>query len=168
VRHVLIAAVLLLAPVAAHTQQNAPDPARRAAMEARRDSLEAELLNRFMDQLDRELRLDADQRTRTERALRTGAGRRRELMRASGELRGQLHRALRSTATADAEYTRLLAEHDALRQREHDLWRREQDELARILTPRQRAQFIVQWARFQDSVRDIIAQRMRAGGGPRH
>jgi Spy/CpxP family protein refolding chaperone len=169
-RHVLLAPllVLLLLPAPARAQQSAPDPARRAAMEARRDSLEAELMNRFVEQLSRELRLDGEQRSRTERALRIGAERRRELMRASGELRGQMHRALRDPATADAEFVRLLGEQDALRQRENDLWRREQDDLARILTPRQRAQFVVQWARFQDSVREIIVQHMRGGGAPRH
>jgi Spy/CpxP family protein refolding chaperone len=159
----LLAVMLLLVPVAVDAQQSAPDPARRAAMEARRDSLETELHNRFMDQLTRELALQGEQRARMERTLRANAGQRRELMHSSGELRGQLHRALRSAATTDAEFTRLLAAQDALRQRESDLWRAEQDELARFLTPRQRAQFVVQYARFQDSVRDILTQHMRAG-----
>jgi Spy/CpxP family protein refolding chaperone len=146
-------------------QQSSPDPARRAAIEARRDSLEAEILNRFVEQLTQELKLDANQRTRTERSLRVGAHRRRELMRASGELRGEIVRALRNSTTTDAEFNRLLAQQETLRQREHDLWTREQDDLARILTPRQRAQFIIQWARFQDNVREILADQMRRQGG---
>lgn len=162
-----IAMMLAVAPSAGWAQQSPPDPARRAALEARRDSLEAEILNRFVEQLTRELRLDADQKQRTERTLRIGAHRRRELMRASGELRGEMIRALRSSTTTDAEFTRLLAQQESLRLRENDLWTREQDELARILNPRQRAQFVLQWARFQDNVREIVAQQMRGAGPPR-
>jgi Spy/CpxP family protein refolding chaperone len=158
--------IALLLPATAQAQQPGSDPVRRAAMEARRDSLEAEIMNRFMTLLNRELRLDADQRARTERTLRAGADRRRDLMRASAELRGELHRALRSNATSDADFVRLLTEHETLRQRESELWRREQDELARILTPRQRAHFVVQWARFQESIRDIVIQQARPAGGP--
>jgi Spy/CpxP family protein refolding chaperone len=158
--------LLVAAPALAQAQQSAPDPARRAAIEARRDSLETEIMNRFMEQLNRELRLDPRQRARAERTLRTGALRRRELMRESGELRAELHRALRSNTTPDAEFHRLLNEHEALRQREHELWRTEQEELARIFTPRQRAHFLVQWVRFQDTVREILAQQMRQQGGP--
>jgi Spy/CpxP family protein refolding chaperone len=159
-------AILLAVPGLGHTQQQAGsshDAARRAALEARRDSLEAEIMNRFVEQLSRELKLDATQRAQTERALRTGAHRRRELMRASGELRGEMIRALRNPATTDAEFSRLLAQQESLRLRESDLWTREQDELARILNPRQRTQFAMQWARFQDDVREIVAQQMRGG-----
>jgi Spy/CpxP family protein refolding chaperone len=163
----LLVALCAATPALAQAQQGSPDHARRAAMEARRDSLEAEILNRFVDQLSRELRLDADQRARTERTLRVGAHRRRELMRASGELRGEMIRALRSASTTDAEFTRLLAQQESLRLRENDLWTREQDELARILSPRQRAQFIIQWARFQDNVREILAHQLRGQGPPR-
>jgi Spy/CpxP family protein refolding chaperone len=161
--------LLLLVPGAARAQQGSQDPARRAAMEARRDSLETAIMQRFIDQLTRELRLDTDQRTQTERVLRDGAVRRRELMHASGELRARLHRALRSNTTADADFMRLVAEQEALRQREAELWRREQDELARVLTPRQRVHFLVQYARFHDNVREILSQQMRPGGdSPRH
>jgi Spy/CpxP family protein refolding chaperone len=166
-RILLLVGVLLLVAPAASAQQGA-DPARRAALEARRDSLEAAVMQRFVDQLHRELRLDAEQRAQTERVLREGGLRRRELMRASGELRSRLHRAIRAADTPDAEFHRLLAEHETLRHRENELWRREQDELAGILSPRQRAQFLVQWVRFQDQVRDIIAQQLRAGGSSRH
>jgi Spy/CpxP family protein refolding chaperone len=163
----LVGALLLVAP-SASAQQGAPDPTRRAALEARRDSLEAAVMQRFVDQLHRELRLDAEQRAQTERVLRDGGLRRRELMRASGELRSRLHRGIRAADTPDAEFHRLLAEHETLRHRENELWRREQDELAGILSPRQRAQFLVQWVRFQDQVRDILAQQLRAGGSSRH
>jgi hypothetical protein len=149
-------------PLAASAQrQGDMDPARRAALEARRDSLENEILNRFVHQLTRELKLDAGQRARTELTLRAGAQRRRELMRATGELRGEMVRALRNPATPDGEFQRLLAQQDSLRLRENELWTREQEELARILNPRQRTQFIMQWARFQHEIRDIVAQHLR-------
>jgi Spy/CpxP family protein refolding chaperone len=168
-RRALWMLLLLLSPAVVQAQQGGGDSAaRRAALEARRDSLETAVMKRFVDQLTRELRLGAEQRVETERVLREGGLRRRELMRSSGELRTRLYRAIRSPETAEADYLRLLLEHENLRQREQELWRREQEELARVLTPRQRAQFLVQWARFEDQVRDIIAQQMRPGGPPRH
>jgi CBS domain containing-hemolysin-like protein len=159
-------AVLALGVVlmpAASQAQHAPDAARRAAMEARRDSLETAIMQRFLDQLDRELALDAGQRTQTERVLRMNAVRRRHLMRASGELRGRMVRASRDQTTTDAEFTRLLADHESLRQRENEIWRLEQEELAGVLSPRQRTQLIMHWVRFQEEVRDIIMQQMRPG-----
>jgi Spy/CpxP family protein refolding chaperone len=152
---------LLPAATQAQQGQGPPDPARRALMEARRDSLENAIMQRFLDQLSRELSLDAEQLTQTERVLRAGASRRRDLMHASGELRMRLHRGARDRATTDAAFVKMLADHEALRQRENEIWRLEQDELARILSPRQRAQFVMHWVRFQDEVRDIIMQQMR-------
>lgn len=155
----LVLALLLGGPGLAEAQQ--PNPERRAALEARRDSLEAAVLDRFVDQLSKELNLERDQRRAMERTLRIGAHRRRELARASQELRGEMIRALRTDGTTDSEFTRLLAQQESLRLRENDLWTREQDELARILDPRQRALFVIQWARFQDEVREIISRQLR-------
>jgi hypothetical protein len=157
----LLCTVLLPAASQAQQGQGPPDRARRAAMEARRDSLENAIMQRFLAQLDRELGLDAEQRTQTEHVLREGALRRRELMLAAGELRMRLHRGSRDRSTTDAAFVKMLADHEALRQRESEIWRLEQDELARILSPRQRAQFVMHWVRFQDEVRDIIMQQLR-------
>ncbi|HSJ25756.1 MAG TPA: hypothetical protein VK929_13860 [Longimicrobiales bacterium] len=155
----VVLALLLGMPGLAEAQQSNQD--RRAALEARRDSLEAAVLDRFVDQLSKELKLERDQHRAMERTLRVGAHRRRQLARASIELRGEMIRALRSDDTTDSEFTRLLAQQESLRLRENDLWTREQDELARILNPRQRAHFIIQWARFQDEVREIISRQLR-------
>jgi Spy/CpxP family protein refolding chaperone len=157
----LLCMALLPAAIQAQQGQGPPDPARRAAMEARRDSLENAIMQRFLDQLGRELVLDAEQRAQTERVLRDGAARRRDLMHASAELRMRLHRGSRDRTTSDAAFVRMLADHEALRQRENEIWRLEQDELARVLSPRQRAQFVMHWVRFQDEVRTIIMQQMR-------
>jgi hypothetical protein len=166
---------LLLVPAVAgaQQQQQSPgsmrrlDPAQRAAEQARRDSLEAEIVQKFIGDLTRELKLDATQREEIERVLTESGARRRELMRTSGQLRGRMHRALRDPNTPDADFVKLLGEYDLLRVREHDLWRRDQDELARFLTVRQRAQFLIHWANFQDKVRDIIERRIREERGER-
>ncbi|MGH7465813.1 MAG: hypothetical protein ACREK1_11605 [Longimicrobiales bacterium] len=165
---VLVAALLVFAfaPACARAQQTGSE--RRAAMEARRDSLEAEVVQKFIQRLARDLELDAAQRSQTERVLRESGVQRRELSRASMNLRGRIFRATRNTAATDAEFLRLLAEHEALRAREYDLWRRDQDEFARFLSPRQRAQFVLSWARFQDDMRDILSRRMRQQGDSRN
>jgi hypothetical protein len=160
-KRLVIAAVLLLAPVAGHAQQTGTDQERRAAFEARRDSLEAEVVQKFVRRLGRELKLSATQQAQTEQVLRQSGLQRRELSRASMQLRGSIYRAARRDDTPDAEFIRLLGEHETLRVREHDLWRRDQEQLARILNPRQRAQFILSWAHFQDDMRDILSRRMR-------
>jgi Spy/CpxP family protein refolding chaperone len=164
----LLTAVLTMLcclPAPAAAQQPAADAGRRAALEARRDSLEAELMQRFLDQLFRELQVEAATRAEVERVVQEGAARRRELLRSSGELRLRLHRAMRNDAATDADFTRLLAAHEALRQRETEIWRGEQEQLARVLSPRQRAQFVVHWVRFHDQVRDIVMQQMRSRRG---
>lgn len=160
-KRLVIAAVLLLAPVAGHAQQTGTDQERRAAFEARRDSLEAEVVQKFVRRLGRDLKLSATQQAQTEQVLRQSGLQRRELSRASMQLRGRIYRAARSDDTPDAEFIRLLADHEELRVREHDLWRHDQEQLARILDPRQRAQFILSWAHFQDDMRDILSRRMR-------
>lgn len=160
-RMLLLIALLLVSPVALQAQRTGSDDARRAAMQARRDSLENEVMQKFIERLAKDLRLDADQRAQTERVMKRSGIRRSELMRRSGELRGRLHRALRSETTTDAEFQRLLADHDALRAQEHDLWRQDQNELAAVLTARQRVQFIISWAHFQETMREIMSQRSR-------
>lgn len=156
---------LVLLPAFANGQQQGPprrsDPARRAAEQAKRDSLEVEIVQKFIGDLTRELKLDATQRGQIEQVLKESGMRRRQLMRTSGELRGRMYRALRAGNTADADFVKMLGEYDLLRVREHDLWRRDQDELARFLTPRQRTQFLIHWANFQERVRDIIERRIR-------
>ena len=176
-RSLLILFTFLLLPAGLVAQQNTTDPsrrqadqARRAADQARRDSLEVVVVQKFIDQVTRELKLDAGQRGQLERVLKESGERRRALMRSSGELRGRMFRALRDTNTADADFGKMLAEYDQLRVREHDLWRRDQEELARYLNPRQRTQFLIEWSRFQERVREIVDDRMRElrGGQKQH
>jgi hypothetical protein len=67
--------------------------------------------------------------------------------------------ALRDTATSDAQLEQLLQEQRGLRQREHELWQREQDRLQHVLTPRQRVHFALLWLRLQDDARGLMMQR---------
>ncbi|HEX6134174.1 MAG TPA: Spy/CpxP family protein refolding chaperone [Longimicrobiales bacterium] len=168
-RRALIAlmAAACIVPAAAHAQQTGSEQERRAREQARRDSLETEIVHRFVRRLSRDLELSDQQRSQIEDVLRESGRNRRELSRASGALRGQIYRATRNSSTPDADFTRLLSEYETLRGREHDLWRREQQQLSAVLSPRQRAQFFMAWARFQDEMREIIARRMRDQDGSR-
>jgi hypothetical protein len=165
----LILLFLLLLPFAANAQQTSAtaggrhggDPAKRAAEQAKRDSLELEIAKKFMTQLTRDLKLDATQRSHVERVLQESGVRKKELARATSELRGRMSRAANDKNTADPDFQKLLAEYEQLRVREHDVWRRDQEELARFLTPRQRVQFLAHWARFQESVKEIADQKVR-------
>lgn len=161
-RRALLFWVLLLLPAGLAGQQT--DASRRAQLEARRDSLEREVVQKFVERLGRDLAMSDEQGARTTAILLESGTLRRALMRESSALRSRLHRAARASDMTDAEYTRLLAEHETLRTREHDLWRREQHELSRVLTPKQRVQFIIAWAHFQDDMREIISRRMREQG----
>ena len=156
-----LGALILFAPVAVQAQQSGSSAERRAAMQARRDSLEAEVVRKFIHRLTNDLKLDAAQRAETERVLHESGAQRRELSRASMQLRGRIYGALRNEGATDAEFIRLLAEHEALRTREHELWRHDQDRLAHFLTPRQRAHFVLSWAKFQEDMSDILSRRMR-------
>ena len=166
----MIVMLLALLPAAASAQdrqqRQPPTPAQMAAYAARRDSLENDIVNKFIDQLTRELKLDAEQRTQTQRVLRESGVRRRELSNAVRELRGRMSRAGRDPATTDADFNRLLMEFENLRGREHTLWQREQDELARLYSPRQRVQFIGKWADYQESLQEILSDRLRQGRHP--
>jgi Spy/CpxP family protein refolding chaperone len=156
---IVLASVVVLGLPA--TRAQAQRSAEHAAAEARRDSLEAEVMQSLMRRLSHDLRLDASQRKQVEAIMRAGADRRRDLARASGMLRRNLQRALRDDDTDDAAFLRLLAQHDSLRAREHDLWRRDQAELAAVLSPRQRADFILSWTSFQETLQEIVRRRSR-------
>ena len=166
-KRLMILMLLALLPAAARAQdrqqRQPPTPAQIAAYEARRDSLENDIVNKFIDQLTRELKLDAEQRAQTQRVLRESGARRRELSTATRELRTRMSHAGRQPATTEADFNRLLLEFENLRGREHSLWQREQEELARVYSPRQRVQFVVAWTRFQEQLREILSDRMRQG-----
>ena len=159
---IILCGALLLAPASLVGQQTT-EQQRREQERAKRDSLENEIVQRFVRRLSDDLQLTDAQIQQVQQVLLNVGVERRELSRASSTLRNQIYRAVRDSATADAQFVRLLAEYDVLRTREHELWRREQSQLAAILSPRQRAHFFIAWARFQDDLREIIWRRMREG-----
>ena len=152
----LLLVLLLLAlgaPLAAQTPG--------APLGRRRDRLEAQLLQRFTQQAGRELRLAVPEQARLGRVVQEVAAARRELNLAALDLRRRLTAAVRDTTITDAQLEQLLTEQRALRQREHDLWQREQQRLQQVLTPRQRVHFALLWLRLQDDARGLMMQRGR-------
>lgn len=147
---------LLLAPAAAVAQEG-HDP--------RRDQLQRQIVQRFMGHVSNELNLDAATRAKLQQALKESGDSRRALAESTTDLRLKMLVASRDSTTSDAEFRRLLAEMTALRQREEDLWKKDQDALARILTPRQHARFVFMWLRFQEQVREMALRPPPGGGG---
>lgn len=145
-RLVLMAALLVLPCVA---------QAQNPQMNARRQMLQGQIVQRFMDHVSTQLALDAGTRARLEQQMRQSGDRRRQLARNTADLRRDLMVAIRDSSTSDAEINRLLGQMTGLRQQEQDLWKSDQDALARILTPRQRARFVFMWLRFNEQIRDM-------------
>jgi Spy/CpxP family protein refolding chaperone len=155
----LISAALIavLLPAAAEAQAGRGRPA--AADSAQRAQLEARVLQRFFERTAEELALTGDQTTRLRTLFTDGVDRRRQVARQSAEIRRELAEAVREAGSSDAVLNRHLAALQALRQREHELWLREQQVLAELLTPRQRAVYMSRWLTLQDNVRDLMARR---------
>ncbi|HEY8469069.1 MAG TPA: hypothetical protein VIL18_05475 [Longimicrobiales bacterium] len=147
----------LVVPVAAAAQQQPG---------TRRGQLEHQVLNRFLDRAAQELELDAGGRARLERVLRTSVEQRRAIAAEAARLRQELNRALRDPATPDREFERLLNELAELRAREARLWREEQDALAGVLTPRQRARFMLISARVNERIRALRGTGGEPAGPP--
>jgi hypothetical protein len=129
-----------------------PTTEQRAEMEAR-------VIQRFAQHASRSMGLAPDVATRLEQILVEGARRRSDLFRETVDLRRRLAEAVQATNTTDAHFNRLMGEMTMLRGREQALWRRDQEALAQVLTPRQRAQFMVHWTELQDGVRGILDKR---------
>ena len=153
-RKLALVLAMLCVPAAAHAQQ--PDRQRR-------EQLEAQIVQRFLNHAAVEMKLDANARTRLEQHLRQSAPARRNLAMQATQLRGHMLRAVRDSSTPDSEFTRLISETTRLRDQEEALWKADQEALSRILTPRQHARFIVLWMRFNEQIRDMANRR----GGPR-
>lgn len=157
IRAWLLIGMLWPAVAGAQTQERGPPGQRRAA-------LEAQIFNRFMNRVTTDMQLDAPGRARLEQHLRQSGQQRRELAQRTVTLRRNLVQAVRNPATPDAEIDRLLTEFNSLRAQEEALWSRDQDALGRVLNPRQRAIFVLQWIQFNERIRDLMQQRPGARG----
>jgi Spy/CpxP family protein refolding chaperone len=128
-------------------------------MRPQREVLEAQVFDHFMTRVSTEMRLSTAGRTRLEQYLKQSGAQRRELARQTVQLRRRLFEATRDSTSAEAEIDQLLREFAQLREREQELWNRDQAELANQLTPRQRAVFILQWMAFNERIRSIMQGR---------
>lgn len=156
-RWLLILVLALPAQLAA--QQPGPNKQRQ-------QELRQQVADRFMEHVSKQLELDQPTRGRLEQHLRASGHERQQLARRAAQLRMQMIRAARDSATSDAEFRRLLGEVTTLRQAEEDLWKNDQQALARILTPRQQVQFVFMWMRFTDRIRELANQRPGGGAPP--
>lgn len=156
----LLLALAVALPLQAVAQ--APPPGQNPALTPQmRAQLEAQIFNRFVYRVTTDMRLDANGRARFETHLRQMGEQRRALAQQSVQLRRRLQQAVRDTTVADGDIQRLLNDFADLRRREEQLWQRDQEALERMLTARQRAVFMLQWAQFNDRLRDLLAQQRR-------
>ncbi len=172
------ALALLLAPAALRAQQPGPFSAERprrapgarqlprgAAL--RRQQLQQQIFARFMDRAQQRLGLSEADRQRLEQVIRQNEVQRRALAREARQVRQQLAAAGRDPNTPQGEYDRLLSRVAELRERDLALWRNEQEQLATVLTPRQRAQFMAMRMEFAELVQRMRQRRAAAQpGGP--
>ncbi len=135
-----------------------PPPRMGPAQMNRRTQLERQILRRFVQQSGREMKLSSDTQNRLEKILNDSNDRRRDLVQRSMEVRRRLAQASRDPRTSDADLHAITSEVEALRQREQEQWRRDQDALATTLTPQQRAQFMLRWTRFQERIRQMATR----------
>lgn len=142
-------------------------PASAQMMESRREQLEGRVLREFVLQSARDLALTSAQSEEIYTLLRSSAEEQRAILRASMHLRTELSAAVQRGNTPDTEFERLLAGLDSLRLRDHRQWEHDQQQLARVLSPRQRAGFALRWIRFQERIRDIVGRRARQPRLPR-
>ncbi len=130
-----------------------------------RMQLERQVMERFARQVGDELNLSTTDRTRVQDWLIRTNQRRRELARETMALRRQLAVAVASPRTTDAEFEKLLDDLRGVRRRELEQLQADEQELSAWLSPRQRAQLFVGLGRFQERIRDLMAERRP--GGPR-
>jgi Spy/CpxP family protein refolding chaperone len=145
----LIVFGLLFAPMPLIAQRPGGPPPQR------REMLQKQIGERFMEGVAVQLKLDAATRAKLQEHLLKSGEQRRDLAERSQLLRIQMVRAARDSTTTDAELRKFINETNALKKSEDDIWRADQDALSRILTPRQHVQFMFMWLRLNDQIRDI-------------
>lgn len=151
----LMVCTLLAAPAAAQVRQ---DPER----------LREQVLQRFVENYARQAALTDAQHDRFREHVRRIWEQRRDTEdRERGLVRG-LEGQLRPGVAADQDsVTALLDAIVALQRDRADRLQAEQTELAAYLTPVQRAQLVLSFARLERQVQQLIQQRMQGGPPPR-
>ena len=155
--------IATLAHAPAVSQQGGGPPPRR-------EELEAQIFERFLDRVSTEMQLDAQGKDRLRQYLLDSGAKRRELTFRSVMLRRQLMQATREPSTNEDQFRRHMSELRRLRDQEHELARSDDQSLQRMLTPRQQAIFALSWIQFQERIRDVMMNRPPGGrrppGGP--
>ncbi|MBI4512619.1 MAG: hypothetical protein HY702_00775 [Gemmatimonadetes bacterium] len=161
-----VAAILVWPGYGAHGQVG-QDTARPFRRDRDVRELRAELMDRFLDRVSRELELNEEQRARLAEEFRGIQERRRGLVAEQERLRRELHELASRGALTDGEARRLLDRAAGLKAREAELWREEQERLGRVLTPRQQLHFLVMQERFAQRVREMHGRRFDERVRPR-
>jgi len=154
----LIAGLLAAAPVALAAQDSLPDP-RRA------ERLRQQIEERFGDRLKEELGLSDEQAAKLKASLTANAARRRGMEQEERRLRAALAGQLRPGVAANADSVNKLV--DALtnhRVAYAQTFRDEMRELATVLNPVQRGQYLMLRDRLMQRAQAI--REARAGDGP--
>jgi Spy/CpxP family protein refolding chaperone len=151
----IVLAMLLVLPAVAQAQGPPGGRMGQGRGDPRHEMLQGQIVQRFMNHVSNELNLDQSTRTKLQEHMKQSGEGRRALAERGTDLRLKLMVATRDSATTDAEFRKLLSEMNGLRQREEELFTKDQEELSRILTPRQQARFVFMWLRFQDQIREM-------------
>jgi Spy/CpxP family protein refolding chaperone len=164
-----LAAFLLLVPAEAQAQgavrpAQSP-PGAHQSMEARQ-----QLMNRvqrdFERNLARELGLSTEQMASLRRVTFEFWGPRSELMRERGQLRAAMERLSQATTADEAAARRLLDRHRALRARELELQRQEEERLLEFLTPGQLLGLHRMRDELSQQIRRLETEVQQRRGGP--
>jgi len=135
----------------------------------RRQALEAQVVQRFMENYRRQAGLTPEQFARFRAVTQRSFTERRERQRREGELWSALETQMRPGVAANPDsVTRLLDGLTALRQAEAEQVRNDDREFATFLTPVQRAQLFLAFERLRRNIDELVRQRLRpagAGGG---
>ena len=150
-KRILLTLCLVLTGAAAAHGQGPP-------REPRREALQAQIVERFVTNASARMGLDQEARDKLQQYLRDSGKQRRELAIRSAHLRRRMMEGVRDSATSDADLRRLLVETVALRDKEGELFKEEQESLSRFLTPRQQVEFVFMWLRFNDQIRDLAVR----------
>ena len=169
-RRIAVAALLAFGlPLAAGAQEGGPPQPRRQGPPTaeQREEMQRRIEMRFLDMAAERLELDASQRARLDAVMRYAAGERRSIAEEGMRLRREAADLLRADTDDGARAEHILTELTRLRERELEMWRREQRELADVLTPVQRLELMAMRARFTERVRDVRGRGPDGAGPPR-
>lgn len=155
----MVVLALLVGPGALVAQGRGPDRDRR-------ESLERQVREQFMERIADRLELTDAQRERVGEALAGSAAARRELAAESRSLRTELMQAVRADDAPMSRFREILDRLEAVREREREIERQEEAALAEILDPRQRVVFLMMRMQLNDRIRRMRGMMPGGPGGP--